>query len=120
MSKRRYALQFIGLILFLAGIWYLSARFIKLNTGILEDSLKSFPLVYSCVIYIISYVVITFFVFLSKDVFWLAGAVIFGVKLSALLISISEVINAFILFHLSRKFGRAFVEKKTPEKYRYL
>jgi uncharacterized membrane protein YdjX (TVP38/TMEM64 family) len=63
---------------------------------------------------------VTFFVFFSKDVFWLMGAVLFGVTLSTVLICIAEVINAAVLFNLARHLGRAYVQKKVTGRYKEL
>jgi uncharacterized membrane protein YdjX (TVP38/TMEM64 family) len=65
-------------------------------------------------------VVVTFFVWLSKDFFWLAGALLFGAVFSALLVWIAEIINAFILFYLARCLGRGYVERSLAERYRKL
>jgi len=120
-ERINYKIKFLAFAAIIILLWSL-ARFIDFAkyTGAIESFLKSFPLFYASIIYIALYVIVTFFVFFSKDVFWLAGAFIFGVGLSTLLISISEIINACILFYLARGLGRSFVEKKTPEKYRYL
>lgn len=44
----------------------------------------------------------------------------FGAYYSALFISVAETINAFILFYLARRFGRAYVEKRMSQKYKKL
>lgn len=100
-------------------IWYLG-RYPHIDTGALQKSLQKLPLFYSGIVFIALYVVITFFVFFSKDVFWLTGALSFGVIYSTLFICIAEVINAFILFYLARHLGRAYIEKSLSQKYRHL
>ena len=120
MNKReKHEIEFLILVLAIASIWFFG-RFLHIDTQAIEKNLKAFPLVYSSVLYIILYVIITFFIFFSKDVFWLMGAVLFGAALSTLFICIAEVINAFILFNLARRFGRAYVEKSISEKYKHL
>lgn len=120
MNKReKHEIEFLVLVLAIASLWYFG-RFLQIDTSGIEKSLKAFPLVYASVLYILLYVIITFFLFFSKDVFWLMGAVLFGAGLSTLFICIAEVINAFILFHLARRFGRTYVEKKISGKYKHL
>src|SRR3989338_551135 len=120
MNRReKHEIEFLVLVLVIASLWYFG-RFLQLDTSGIEDSLKAFPMVYASVLYILLYVIITFFLFFSKDVFWLVGAVLFGAGLSTLFICIAEVINAFILFNLARRFGRTYVEKKISAKYKHL
>ena len=120
MNKReKHEIEFLLLVLIIASVWFFG-KFLHIDTTGIEESLKAFPLVYSSVLYILLYVIITFFIFFSKDVFWLMGAVLFGAALSTLFICIAEVINAFILFHIARRFGRAYVEKSISEKYKHL
>ncbi|MFA5287334.1 MAG: VTT domain-containing protein, partial [Candidatus Omnitrophota bacterium] len=83
-------------------------------------SLSACPIALSSLLYIIAYVIITFFIFFSKDLFWFMGAFLFGPFLSAIFICIAEIINAFILFYIARLLGRHYVEKKLPGGYRKL
>ncbi|MFH1413367.1 MAG: VTT domain-containing protein [Candidatus Omnitrophota bacterium] len=103
-------IKFFILVIVLILIWYLGGRF-PLDAQRLEDSLKSLPILYSGLLYVILYAVITFFVFFSKDLFYILGAVLFGAYLSALFIFIAEIINAFVLFHFAKMLGRAYIEK---------
>ena len=121
MNIRKYKpdLGFLLLALTLALLWCWG-RFFHLDIQSIQKPLAQFPVVVSSLIFVISYVVVTFFVFFSKDIFYLSGALIFGPYLSALLIFISELINAAILFYLARKLGRAFVEKSAQDKYKNL
>lgn len=119
IKKYRPDLGFLLLILALFLFWY-SGRFFHLDIQSIRKSLERFPIVASSAIYVLLYVVVTFFIFFSKDIFYLAGALIFGPYFSALLIFISEVINAFILFYFARYLGRAFVEKSAGRKYKNL
>lgn len=100
-------------------LWW-AGSFFHLDTQAIQDSLKKFPVYVSAALFIFFYVVITFFIFFSKDIFWISGALLFGPGLSAALICIAEAINAVILFHLSRSLGRSYVEKTVAEKYRRL
>jgi uncharacterized membrane protein YdjX (TVP38/TMEM64 family) len=118
-GKLGNSLKFLALIVFVSALPLLQS-FVDFPAyaGHIRNILNNFPLLYSSLIYVILYVVVTFFIFFSKDAFWLMGALVFGAGLSALLISVAEVINAFILFSLSRKLGRGFIEKNSPAKYR--
>ena len=106
-------------ILVLVSFGYLG-RYLNIDTKTIQNSLSGFPLAYSAILYVIFYVILTFFIFFSKDVFWLVGAVLFGAYLSTLLIWVAEIINAFILFNLARHLGRSFVDHHLDEKYRHL
>lgn len=118
-NREKHEIEFLILVLVIASLWFFG-RFLHIDTQAIEKNLMAFPLVYSSILYIALYVIITFFIFFSKDVFWLMGAVLFGAALSTLFICIAEVINAFILFNLARRFGRAYVEKSISEKYKHL
>jgi len=103
--------RFILLTLVLILCWYfgktLQADFQDFKAIILK-----FPLVISGLVFVMLYVGVTFFAWLTKDWFKIIGAVVFGAYVSTLLIWIAEVINATILFNLSRKLGRGFIEEK--------
>lgn len=115
----KYRLELLILILAICSFWYLS-RYLPIEIPLIQRSLSEFPLAISAPLYIILYVVVTFFIFFSKDLFWLMGALLFGPFLSATLICIAEAINAFILFYISRLLGRAYVEKKLSGRYHRL
>ncbi len=112
-------IEFLALILLFVALYYLG-RNLSFHPDMVEMLVGEVPLVFSCQLYVVLYVVVTFFVFFSKDVFWIAGAFVFGPYLSALLIWLAEIINAFVLFGLSRRLGRGFIEHHLPEKYRHL
>ena len=115
--KKKSKIRFFGLIIVLGLVWYLS-RYLRIDTQAIQNSLSKFPLVYSGLLYAVLYVIITFFIFFSKDVFWLVGAILFGPYISAFLVWVAEMINAFVLFYLARHLGRAFVEHHASEKYK--
>jgi uncharacterized membrane protein YdjX (TVP38/TMEM64 family) len=115
----KHEIEFIIFALALFSIWY-CGRYWRVDTRDLQAALSHFPLFYRGVLYVVLYVVVTFFLFFSKDIFWVTGALLFGAALSTLFICIAETINAFILFFLARRFGRAFVEKRISKKYRHL
>lgn len=118
-GKNSQRLRFAAFILALFLLWYLS-RFFKVDISSLQDYLSGYPLILSGALYILLYVIVTFFILFSKDLFWLMGALLFGPFLSASLICIAELVNAVILFYFSRFLGRGYVERKMSVKYRAL
>jgi uncharacterized membrane protein YdjX (TVP38/TMEM64 family) len=119
MKKYRHKIQFLILVAILFLLWY-SGRYLHIDTAYIQRSLEGFPLFFSALLFIVLYVGVTFFVFFSKDIFWITAALIFGPIYSALFIFIAEAINAFILFHLARYLGRTYVAKSLTEKYKTL
>ncbi len=99
------------LFIFLIGLIFLAGKYLHIDSEELEKLFKSVPFLYSSAIFIFLYVTVTFFVWFSKDVFRLIGAIVFGAYLSTLLVFISETINAFVLFYTARFLGRDFVNK---------
>jgi len=110
MALKKNTFKFFILIFLIPLIWYLG-RFFRLDTASLEQFLKSFPLFYSGILFIILYCLLTFFIWFSKDIFRIIAALLFGAILSTLFIWIAEIINAILLFHLARYLGRGFVQK---------
>lgn len=102
----KFFIFFITLVL----IGYIGSLF-HINTDTIQDYLNRFPKFYSGLIFIFLYCLVTFFIWLSKDVFRFIAAIVFGAYFSTLFIYIAELINASILFHLARVLGRGFVEK---------
>jgi len=117
MEAARYKnkIKFLVLIICLILFWY-AGRLLRIDTEALGKSLNRFPVLYSGIIYVVLYVIVTFFIFFSKDIFWIEGALVFGPYLSTLLVIIAEVINAFIFFHLARYLGSNFVEHYLKKK----
>ncbi len=100
------------LFIFLVGLIFLAGKYLHIDGDGLEKLFKSMPSLYSSAIFVFLYVTVTFFVWFSKDIFRLIGAIVFGAYLSTLLVFISEAINAFILFYTARFLGRDFVNKR--------
>jgi uncharacterized membrane protein YdjX (TVP38/TMEM64 family) len=108
---RKHAVKFFVLAAALAALWFLGRHF-QIDSAKAESFLARFPLYASGIIFVCLYVVVTFFFWFSKDIFKLISAFLFGAYLSTLLVFIAEVINAAILFSLSRSLGRQFIEEK--------
>jgi len=111
MISKNNRLGFLVLVLFFFLTWLLG-KLLPVDWHYFKGFLSRFPIVYSGLIFIVLYVAVTFFVWLVKDVFKVIGAVLFGPIFSSLLIFVSEIINASILFNLSRVLGRDFVKDK--------
>jgi len=119
LKKYRTEIEFLVFLAALILIWF-AGRNINIDTGAIEGSLRKFPLAASGFIYIILYIIVTFFLFFSKDVFWVVGAVIFGPLWSTVFICLAEFGNAFVLFNLARRLGRGYVEKSVSGRHRHL
>jgi uncharacterized membrane protein YdjX (TVP38/TMEM64 family) len=104
-------LKFFIFIIAIALTWYLG-RFFHIDIKGLEGSLGRFPILYSGLAFIALYVIVTFFIWFSKDIFRLAAAVLFGAYLSTLFVWAAETVNAFVLFYAARYLGRDFVAEK--------
>lgn len=118
-SRSKAKIKFVALLVAIILLWYLGSLF-HIKPQSLQKSLEKFPLVYSGIIFVLLYVVVTFFIWLSKDIFKIVGAVIFGATISTLFIWVAETANAFILFRLSRFLGRNFVENSLKGKFKDL
>ncbi len=116
VQKDNNRIKFLVFVLVLLLLLSLG-KYLNIDTTAIEKFLKGFPLIYAAALYVVLYVVVTFFIFFSKDIFWILGAVLFGAYISAALILISEIINAAILFNLSRYLGRQYVEYSLKGKY---
>ena len=119
IKKHRHEIAFLALLAVLFLLWYLG-RYLHIDTASLRASLERFPLIISAVSFIVIYVIISFFIFFSKDIFWITSALLFGPFLSALFIFIAEIVNALVLFYLARKLGRGYVARSLKGKYKTL
>jgi len=104
-NRNKFLIFIIAIVL----LWYLGQAF-HIDAQGIENYFKRFPVVYSGILFIILYVIVTFFIWLSKDVFRFTAAIVFGAYWSTLFIWIAETANAVILFYCARFLGRSFVE----------
>lgn len=110
MAISRTTRKFL-LLIACAVFFLIIGRFWGMDERWCQSLLTGTPLAVSGIIFIILYVVLTSFIWLGpKDFFRITAALIYGAYMSTLLVYISEVINAFIFFTLSRRLGRDFVE----------
>lgn len=115
-AKNKNKIKFLILVFAIVLLWFIG-RYFNVSTAGLEIFLKKFPILYSGIIFVILYVIVTFFIWLSKDAFRLISAILFGAYISTFFIFVAEVINAFILFFLSRSLGRDYLESKAKGRY---
>ena len=71
-----------------------------------------FPFSLTAVVLIVSYVLSSFIPFDVKDILKVVSALIFGAWWSTLFIWVSELVNCVMLFHLARRLGRGWIERR--------
>ena len=104
--------KFILFLIIFAGCWYLG-RVFDFDVSYYQDFLSKYPLALSGAVFVILYVATTtFFWFGPKDVLRISSAILFGPYISAVFVWAGEMINALIMFHLSRTLGRDYVLQK--------
>jgi len=104
--------KFILLVFILIICWYLGRRF-DISFDQIKIFLNKFPLWLSGVVFVVLYVITTTFMWFGpKDVFRISAAFIFGAFISTIFVWIAEMIDAVIMFTLSRILGREYVEQK--------
>ncbi|MFP4473672.1 MAG: VTT domain-containing protein [Candidatus Omnitrophota bacterium] len=114
MSKT--ALKFIIFIGFVCLFVFLGGM-LNFNPEPLQEFFTEKTPVLSSIIFIVLYVVGTFFIWVGpKDVLRVVSAVVFGAVWSSALIYIAEMLNLLVLFNFSRCMGRAYLEKKMKGK----
>ncbi|MFC1704080.1 TVP38/TMEM64 family protein, partial [Candidatus Omnitrophota bacterium] len=91
---------------------WLAGKYFSADIDYYKEVLSGFPPLVSHTIFVLLYVAGSFFIWVIKDPLKVVGAFLFGVYVSTFLIWIAEMINAVILFNLSRRLGRNFVESK--------
>jgi uncharacterized membrane protein YdjX (TVP38/TMEM64 family) len=114
-NKIKFVIFIVTVILFMV-----IGRYFPLDLDKLQRPLTNLPFFWAGIVFIILYVIVTFFICFSKDVFRIVAAVLFGPLLSSLLVFIAELINAVILFNFSRFLGRGFVEESLKPKFQNL
>ena len=106
------AFRFSLFIAFLVGLWFLGQAF-HIDIDRIRAWLARYPLWLSGSLFVALYVGITTFLWFGTiDFFRTTSAILFGPFISTLLVYIAEVCNASILFMISRKLGREFVEQR--------
>lgn len=104
--------KFILLVLILLGGFFL-IKFLNIDIEHYRENLASYPLTVSGPIFILLYVLVTFFMWFGTiDIFRLSASILFGAYWGTLFVWIAELINAFNLFYLSRKLGQEYVMER--------
>lgn len=104
----------VGIILLAGFIIFLIAlgKIFRFDIDQTRVFLLQYPLWLNGLIYIVLYVFSTTLIWLGpKDVVRVLGALFYGAAVSTVLVYIAELINVFVMFFLSRKFGRDVVLK---------
>jgi len=109
-------LKFIALIFFVLTVIY-TGHMVILNEETVRAFIGQYPLWLSLIVFILSYGVVTFFVWFGpKDIFRAAAAFLFGPVISTVFVCLAEMLNLTLLFFLSRTLGRDFLEDKFGDK----
>ncbi|MCK5215450.1 MAG: TVP38/TMEM64 family protein [Candidatus Omnitrophica bacterium] len=112
MSVKDKKIKFFLLVVLVILFFYIS-KFFRIDQQNIQNILRGAPGIVSCVVFIVLYVFFTFIIWLGpKDVFRIVGAVVYGAYLSTFLVWLAEMVNVVVLFSLSRKLGREYVESR--------
>ncbi|MCR4337147.1 MAG: VTT domain-containing protein, partial [Candidatus Omnitrophica bacterium] len=107
------------ILLILIVLFIFLGQWIHLNVEPYVNVLREMPLVLSGIVFVLLYTVVTFFIWIgSKDAFRITAAYVYGPWISTIFVWIAELCNLVVLFSLSRKLGRDFVENKLKGKQR--
>ena len=99
-------------LLFIICGFVLSQMFV-MDLDDFKETLNSYPKIFAGIVFVVIYVVSTMAIlFGPKDVLRIAGAIIFGPYVSSAFVWVGEMCNLLILFGVSRKLGREYVQKK--------
>jgi uncharacterized membrane protein YdjX (TVP38/TMEM64 family) len=107
-NNRLSLIEFVGLIIGLLLLMILG-RYLHIDFPALQQTLRKLPFFLSGTVFVILYVLLTFFIWFSKDILRIMAAVVFGAYFSTFLVWIAEIVNGCILFLLARRLGRDFV-----------
>lgn len=113
-------IKFLVFIALLA-VFMFAGSYFDLDPEQTRDFFSQYPVFLSSIIFIILYVVGTFFIWVGpKDVLRVASLFIFGVWGSTVLTYIGENLNMCTLFWFSRRLGRPFVEQRASGKIKQI
>lgn len=109
LSLKNNTVKFAFLII-LAGVFLCLGKFFSVDKETYQSFLSGFPVAVSGFIFVILYVIVTFFIWVGpKDILRIIAAVVYGVGLSTFLVWIAEMTNVVVLFSFSRRLGQAHV-----------
>ena len=101
----------VVIVLLLGAAWWAGRVFLSDETRI-QSFFQQFPFGLAAAFLIIAYVLSSFVIVDLKDILKVVAALLFGAWWSTLFIWLAELINNTMLFHLARRLGRAWIEKK--------
>lgn len=105
-------IRFIFFIFIIFGAWLLG-RFFNIDIEQYRSALSPYPLFLSGIVFIGIYVITTTLIWFGpKDILRLVAAIFYGPFYSTVFVWLAELLNACIMFHLSRFLGREFIEQK--------
>ena len=112
LVANKKVLKFILFLIIFLACWYLG-RVFRIDVASYQDFLLKFPLFLSGLIFVVLYVGTTTFIWFGpKDVLRISSAILFGTVVSTVFVWIGEMINAAVMFHLSRILGREYVQQR--------
>jgi len=91
--------------------------FVRLERPAIQSFFEGIPLIYSAVLFTLFYVVLSFFLWFTKDIFMVASAIIYGPFVSTIFVWSAETVNAIILFVLARRLGHGFVRNRLETRW---
>ncbi len=104
--------HFLLFVILILACWSLG-HVLHIDLVEVRRALAEYPLWASGFLFILIYVGLTTVLWVGTiDFFRISGALLFGPYWSTLFVTIAEIANASILFLLSKKLGRDFVEEK--------
>ncbi|MBF0121986.1 MAG: TVP38/TMEM64 family protein [Candidatus Omnitrophica bacterium] len=104
-------LSIVGIVILLVAAWW-AGRTLLSDEARIQSFFQQFPFGLAAVFLIIGYVLSSFVILDLKDILKIVAAILFGAWWSTLFIWLAELINNAMLFHLSRRLGRAWIERK--------
>ncbi|MCF7916255.1 MAG: VTT domain-containing protein [Candidatus Omnitrophica bacterium] len=115
MIRDKPYIRFILFILFIILLVALS-QFFSFDYTAIDNFIKQLSPIWAAIIFILFYIIGTFFIWYLKDPLKIVGAICFGAYLSTLFIYLAEIINAYIFFKISKIGGKDFIAKKAKGK----
>ena len=110
-SFKKTASTILVIAILLAAAWWVGRVFFS-NQDAVRAFFARFPFGLAAALLVVLYVASSFIIFDVKDILKIVSALLFGAWWSTLLIWIAELINNTMLFHLARRLGRSWIERK--------
>jgi uncharacterized membrane protein YdjX (TVP38/TMEM64 family) len=91
--------------------------FFKVDLKKVLETLRAVPLYFSGPLFVVLFVVGTFFLWYLHDPLYVISALVYGAFWGTFFLYIAHLLNALIFFQMSAKMGADFVDKKVSPKY---